>query len=125
MEQREPDFQFYFKYDKRRKEVQWVNVYLWDVHPTTFERWGGGNWSYFNPLWTNPREGILGEWHMVKSRIRFDAIAHELFHLATELFWINGETVTRRNEERLAELFDRISRNFRKGLKKVEPKITL
>lgn len=120
-----PDFTFYFKYNKRRKEVQWINVFMWDVHPTTFERWGGGRWCYFEPKWVNTREGLFGEWHMVKSRIRFDGIIHEFVHLATELMWINGETITRRNEERMCELSDRIAGSFRRGLRKAEPKIFL
>jgi len=52
---RKPDFQIYLKRNKK----QWVNVYLWDVHPTTFEGWGGGRWGYFIAKWIDPKMGGL------------------------------------------------------------------
>lgn len=127
MEKREPNFCFFFKYDKRQKDQQRCDVFIWDVCPSTFKRYGGGRWGYFIPRWKKKtlRSGLFGELHLVRRQIRFDTIVHEVEHLRVELMWANGETITRRNEERMNELLDMLSRRFRKGLKKVEPKIFL
>lgn len=116
----EYDFKFYFN---RRK--QFCEVSLWDVHPNTFARWNSGRWAYFQADYTNPRLGKFGELHFIKSRIRFDTISHELFHLATEWIWSGGDTLTRKNEEKYAVFFDEITRKFIRELRKVEPRIRL
>lgn len=113
---------FVFHFNKKR---QWVEVYLWDVHPNTFERWGGGRWCYFHPTWEDARSGKFGELHFVKKRFRYDGVHHELLHMWIEWFWEGGETVTRKNEERLVTIADEIARNFRKALEKAEPGIKL
>lgn len=127
MEQRKPDFSFFFKYNNRQKDKQRIDVYLWDVRPETFVSWKGGRWGYFVHKWNKRtlRKGLFGELHIVKCQIRFDTIVHEVEHLRVELMWANGETITRRNEERMTELLDMLSWRFRKGLRKVEPKIFL
>lgn len=119
------DFRFFIRYSRRRKGLQWVEVYLWDVHPATFYNWDGGRWGYFISTYKNPRIGKFGELHFVKRRLCFDGIVHELDHLRTEWMWANGETITRRNEESMAVRLDQIARNFRKELRKVEPGIQL
>lgn len=119
----EYDFRFYF--NKRKQSIQWVDVFLWDVHPNTFERWEGGRWGYFLATWEHPYKDKFGELHFVKSRLRFDAVYHELRHLAIEWFWSNGISVDRKNEEKLVSFEDKIANSFRRGLAKAEPKIKL
>lgn len=116
----EHDFVFYFN-----KKKQWVRVFLWDVHPTTFKSWGGGRWGYFQATYDSPKSGEFGELHFVKSRLRFDVVYHELRHLCTEWMWANGETITRKNEERIISFEDKIANSFRRTLKKAEPGIRL
>lgn len=109
------DFKVFFN-----KKKQWIEVTLWDVHPTTFANWKGGRWGYFMPTYSNPKQGVFGEIHLVKSRIREDLIVHELFHALTEWMWSNGFTVIRSNEERMAETLDEMVRKFYRELRKLE-----
>jgi len=114
------DFRFYFN---RRK--QYCEVSLWDVHPDTFAKWGAGRWAYFQASYDDPRKGYFGELHFVKSRLRYDVVNHELFHLFTEWIWAGGETVTRVNEEKCAIFFDNITNSFIHGLRKYDKGIIL
>lgn len=116
----EHDFRFYFN-----RKNQWADVYLHNVHPTTFARENGGRWAYFLATWKNPRRGLFGELHFIERRLRFDVIVHELDHLRTEWMWAKGYTIDRQNEERMAEFLDSLTRNFLRELRKVEPEIRL
>jgi len=116
----EYDFRFTFNRNK-----QFVEVSLWEVHPTTFSRWGGGAWGYFQACYTNPRQGRFGELHFVKDRLRYDVVNHELLHVLTEWMWAGGETITRKNEERYATFFDEITRKFIRELRRTNPRIIL
>lgn len=69
--------------------------------------------------------GHFGELHFVKRRLRFDGIVHELDHLRTEWMWARGETITRKNEEKMASFLDELCRKFIRELKKKEPNIIL
>lgn len=100
------------------KKRQWLEVTLWDVHPVTFKRWGGGRWGYFLPDWEFPDKGKLGELHFVKSRLRFDLIVHEVFHALAEWIHANRTAVTSKNEEKLALMMDEICRRLVRELKK-------
>lgn len=116
----ERDFRIYFNYRK-----QWADAFLWEVHPTTFANWGNGRWAYFETKWEHPKQGFFGELHFVKNRLRIDTIVHELDHLRTEWMWINGETITRKNEERMADFLDTLVRNFIRELRKINPRILI
>lgn len=102
---------FSFKFDRNR---QIINVYLWDVHPNTFKSWKMGRWGCFDS-----RDNILGDLHFVKSRVREDLVVHELFHALTEWMWRTGITVTRKNEEKIAETLDEMVRKFYRQYKKL------
>lgn len=106
-------FNIYFN-----KNKQWVKIILWDVHPNTFANWRGGRWGYFISTYENPKIGEFGEVHLVKSRIREDVIAHEMFHVMVEWMWSNGETITRKNEERYTEFLDQLVGKFFKQFNK-------
>lgn len=108
------DFKIYF-----RNKKQWIEVYLEDVSPKTFKKHGGGRWGYFLPTWEHEKDGIFGEIHFVKSSIRLDTVAHEVFHAVNEWAWSNGEVVTRKNEEFYAKLDDEIFRKIELKLKKL------
>ena len=114
-----PTFRLTYIY---RKRTYVVPVYLWDVHPNTFENWGNGRWGCFIPT---PDLDMFGELHFVKSRLRFDLVDHELFHVFVETIWSHGETITRRNEESMADFKDYLTRIFLRELRKAEPKIKL
>jgi hypothetical protein len=105
---------------KFNSNKQYINVFVYDVHPTTFERWNGTYWAYFEPTWTNPKDGEFGQLHMVKSGIREDTVAHELFHVLCEFVWANRDAITGKNEEKYAELFDSLIRNFYREYRKLE-----
>lgn len=97
----------------RRK--QWIDVYLDDVHPTTFDRRGGGRWGYYVPaVDRNMRLGHLGDVHLVASRVRVDVVAHENMHVVVDRLG----AITSRNEERAARLMDELTRNFWREYKK-------
>jgi len=107
-------FRMYFN---RRK--QWIEVTIWDVHPTTFARWGGGNWAYFEAARLNSRAGLFGELHMVQSGIREDTVAHEMVHPVWERFVANDYKFSRYNEERFAVYLDELVRNFYREYRKL------
>lgn len=100
------------------KGKQFITVTLWDVHPTTFNNWGGGYWAYIIPKWEDPRIGFFAEFHGVKSGIREDTVAHEMVHVAWEYFNANNIQFIRRNEERFASLTDELVRKFFKYYRK-------
>ena len=109
---------FTIKFNKGR---QWILVTIWDVHPTTFQNWGGGRWAYFEPQKVDnvtPIRGLLGELHMVKSGIRDDTVAHEMFHVLCEIIYSRRDAITGSNEERYAALLDELVRKFRQGYNK-------
>lgn len=109
-----PDFKIFFN-----KNRQWINVYLENVHPKTFANRGGGHWGFFQATWENPRYGLFGELHFVKSRIREDVVSHELLHVLIEWMWSNGFTITRQNEERMCEFMDELVRKFYREYNKI------
>ena len=119
MEEKEkPDFVITF-----RKKKQWINVYLWDVHPATFKNWGGGRWGYFSSEWENPKKGLLGELHFVKSRInRIDLVVHEIEHARVEWMRANNITITKSNEEKMTILLDELVRKFYREYNKIKEK---
>jgi hypothetical protein len=104
------------------KNRQWIKVILWDVHPNTFENWKGGRWGYFLAKWENPKIGEFGEVNLVKSRVREDLVVHELDHVRTEWMWANGETITRKNEEKMTEFLDQLVGRFYKEYRKIVKK---
>lgn len=110
-----PSFRFYFN-----KRKQWIDVFLWDVHPTTFSNWKMGRWGCFNENWENPKQGFFGELHFVESRMREDLVNHELLHAWIEWIWANRTAVTNRNEETLVALFDEMTRNFYREYRKLK-----
>jgi len=110
----EPAFKIYFN-----KNKQWLEIYLHDIHPNTFERKGGGRWGYFDRTWDNPRRGKFGEIHLVKSRVRDDLISHELLHAVFEWYFSRNLKITRRNEERICEFQDELVRKFYREYRKV------
>ena len=58
------------------------------------------------------RRGLFGEIHIVRSRLRHDVVAHELLHLWIEWLRARNVTITERNEENLALLYDELTRRF-------------
>lgn len=107
---------FRIKFNRGR---QWIDVTIWDVHPTTFQNWGGGRWGYWEPKWENPKEGFFGELHLVESGIREDTVAHEMIHPVWERFVANNYKFNRRNEERFAVYVDELVRKFYKEYRKL------
>lgn len=112
------DFKIYFN-----KKRQWVDVTLWEVHPSTFYRWKGGRWGYFLAAWDNPKDGKFGELHFVRSRLRMDTITHEVFHLLSEWMFANRDPLTPRNEERYAAWMDELTRKFIRETEKLGIKL--
>lgn len=108
------DFRIYFN-----KKRQYLDVYLWDVHPTTFSNWNKTRWGYFEAKWDNPKQGLFGEVHFVKSRIREDLVSHELLHAWIEWIWANRTAITSRNEEFLVSLHDEMIRKFWREYRKL------
>jgi hypothetical protein len=106
---------FTIRFNKGR---QWITVQVWDVHPITFKNWGGGRWAYFDPTFENPKVGLFGELHLVKSGIREDTLAHELLHVVLGWCFANWIIPTPRNEEKLCEFIDELTRKFWKGYRK-------
>ena len=107
------------------KKKQWVNVSLWDVHPSTFARWKAGRWAYFLATWENPKAGEFGELHFVVSGLRFDTLSHEIFHVLAEWMMANREPVSSKNEEKYAVMTDELSRKVVREIRKIYPKIRL
>jgi hypothetical protein len=101
------EFRLYF--NRRR---QWVDVFLWDVHPNTFERWQAGRWAYYQAHAERGKCGKFGELHFVRSRVRHDTLAHELIHLLGDYLRDRDATINVYNEERIAMLFDGWTRQF-------------
>lgn len=112
-----PSFRIYF-----RRKRQWIDVYLHDVHPNTFANRKGGRWGYFVATWTDCRNGVLGEIHLVESRVRIDSVVHELDHARTEWMLAGGTTITRSTEERMATLLDELARKFYQEYEKYKEK---
>ena len=113
-------FRVYF-----RSRRQWVNVFLHSVHPSTFARWKAGRWAYFMATWENPKVGEFGELHFVTSRLRFDTVSHEIFHILAEWMMANREPLSPKNEEKYATMMDEISRRVVREIRKIYPKINL
>lgn len=108
------NFRMYF--NRRR---QWVDVYLHDVHPSTFQRRDGGRWAYLTYDHPYRRKGKFGELHFVASRwrrLRLDTVAHELQHLTIRLFisrnGILDNAMSADTEERICTLNDELTRAF-------------
>lgn len=104
------DFRVFF-----RKKSQYFDVYLWDVHPTTFSNWKAGRWGYFVATWEHPKREKFGEIHLVHSKsrtIRIDTVSHELDHLRQEWLWANRVAVGGRNEEWFCRFGDELTRKF-------------
>lgn len=108
-----PSFRVYFN-----RKRQYINVYLYDVHPTTFANWKFGRWGMFDPKWTNPKDGYFGDIHLVESRVRDDLIVHELAHAWIEWIWANRTAVTSRNEETMVAMLDELVRKFGREYRK-------
>lgn len=102
-----PDFRVCF-----RRNKQFFEVYLEDVHPNTFHRRGGGRWGWFLATHDNPRRGLFGEIHLVKSRVRMDVVSHELDHLRCDFLFSNRISLSTRNEEWFCKFGDELTRNF-------------
>jgi len=100
------------------KKRQWIDVTVWDVHPETFNNWGGGRWAYFEPTRESPRNGLFGELHFVKSGIREDTVVHEMFHVLCEIIWSGRDAITKNNEEKYATILDELVRKFWRYYKK-------
>lgn len=113
-------FKVYFN-----RHRQWIEVTLWNVHPNTFARWKAGRWAYFVATWDNPASGKFGELHFVESRLRFDTVSHELFHVMAEWMFASRDPLTPRNEERYATMMDELSRRVIREIRKLNPKIRL
>lgn len=110
-----PDFKVYFNKRKR-----WIDVYVEDVSQKTFNANGGGRWGYFLSTWNKRTDGSFGEIHFVKSALRLDTVVHEVFHAVIECAWMNGEVVTRKNEEAYACLQHELFGKIEKGLKRMK-----
>jgi len=100
-------FSIYFFSNK-----QWIDVYLHDVHPSTFDKRGGGRWGYFVSCWENSKYGLFGEIHLVSSRVRHDVVIHELDHLRLEWLFANRVGLGTRNEEWFCRFGDELTRKF-------------
>lgn len=107
------------------RKIQWVDVYLHDVHPDTFQKRKGGRWGYYINWTERSKQGKFGELHFVKSRLRFDTIVHEIEHMRIDWIWSRGDTITRKNEERYTTLLDELVRKFIRELRKTDPKVKL
>lgn len=103
----EANFRVYF-----RKKRQFFDVYLHDTTPETFNRKGGGRWGYYVSRWNNPKSGLFGEVHIVKSRVRVDVASHELDHLRMDWIFSNRVVLSTYNEERFCKFGDELIRNF-------------
>lgn len=112
---RKPDFQVFLN-----RKKQWVNVYLWDVHPNTFEKWQGGRWGYFIAKWDDPKKGWFGDVHFVKSRVRNDVVTHEFAHVWIEWILSNRIGLSVSNEERLVSMLDNMVGQFDRKMRKVK-----
>jgi hypothetical protein len=107
------------------KKRQFLEVELWDVHPTTFYRWKAGRWGYFEATWDNPKSGKFGELHFVLGNLRFDTVSHEVFHVIVEYLHANRDNITTKNEEKYADLTDELNRKIVREVRKLYPEIRL
>ena len=107
-------FRFYF--NRRR---QYIDVFLHDVHPNTFENRGGGRWEYYQAETERGKTGKFGEMHFVSGRVRPDAVAHCLIHLYGDIMRSRRKVWTAKNEETVALQFDELTRNFWREYSKV------
>lgn len=108
-------FRFWFN-----RRHNWVTVYLHDVTPETFMRRGGGRWGYYVAHDGRGRLGKFGELHLVRRRIREDVVVHEIFHLLADWLRFRKVELNDRNEEKIAQWFDEMVRNFYKEYKKLQ-----
>lgn len=109
-------FNVYF--NKRR---QWIEIYLHDVSPETFERRGGGRWGFYDIFKERSiRKGKFGEIHLVKDRVRHDSVAHELGHALFDIVYTKGGSFNRLAEERIVTLLDELTRNFWREYEKLD-----
>lgn len=104
-------------YFNRRR--QWLDVYIHDVSPVTFERKNGTYWGYYVQAYPRKnRLGLFGEVHLVSKRVTVDTVAHELLHAFIDWMRCKSIVITNSNEERLVSLFDELTRNFWREYKK-------
>jgi hypothetical protein len=104
----EPAFRFYFNHRR-----QWIDVYLHDVHPNTFERQDGGRWEYYlENAGRYKRKGLFGAMHFVASRVRVDVFDHCKMHLFGDIMRTKQIAWTVFNEEELCLLSDELTRSF-------------
>lgn len=101
-----------FKVYLNRKKTQWVDVFLWDVHPTTFANWGGGRWGYYYPQWETPNSPYFGDVHFVKRRIRPSLVSHEFNHALYDWLWARRIAIQSSNEEWVISIHDRLMDGF-------------
>ncbi len=94
------------------RKNQWFNVFLHDVSPNTFQRRKSGRWGYWLATWSNPRRGLFGEIHLVRSRVRPDVVVHELDHLRCEWLFARNMAITPKNEEWWCTFGDELVRKF-------------
>lgn len=111
---KKPAFKLYLNHYR-----QWVEVYWWDVHPTTFARWDAGRWAFYDNYEDRlKRRGKFGELHFVISQMRPDTLGHELIHLLGDWLRHFDRTINVYNEEWIATTFDgwarKIWREYRK-----------
>lgn len=104
---------FYFMFN----ECQVCDVYYYDVHPRTFERWAetsyGFYWGYNPEKEKGIYSGYFGELHFVKGVAQLDTVEHELEHLLMD--WCKTRKMNmnaNRNEERICQLRDELSREY-------------
>lgn len=109
-------FRIRFKWGKYS---QWIDVFIWDVHPNTFQNWGGGRWGYFEAGYEDPRRGFFGELHFVESGMREDTVAHELLHALCAWLFAKWIIITPNNEEKITIKFDELVRKFYRGYRKL------
>lgn len=102
------------------KNKQWITVHLWEVHPNTFQNWGGGRWGYTEEKWVNPKSGLFAEVHLVKSRVREDLVVHELDHVRTAWMRANDIIITGRHEEKMAVFLDQLVGKFYREYRKLK-----
>jgi hypothetical protein len=108
-----PTFSLYL--NRRR---HWIDVYIEDVHPSTFKRRGGGYWGFFIGKGYSRGGGLLGEVHLVKSRLTHDLIVHEFAHAAIYWYSARGVAISGLTEEAFCTLLDSLVRVFYRQAKR-------
>ena len=110
------DERFNVYFNRRR---QWITVTLHDVSPKTFVKRNGTWWGYYQAdTERRTRRGKFGEIHLVAGRVTVDLVAHELFHLLADWMRCKEMQITPQNEERLAWIFEEMTRNFWREMRK-------